>query len=43
MSKVREDALRGQEIQSFSYDFDKDLLKGVIVTPKTNNIAIGIF
>lgn len=40
-SKTREQAVRGQRVTSFGIDFEKDMLNGVTVKPKNNNISVG--
>lgn len=41
MTNVREDATKGLEFESFTFDIEKDLLNGVAVIPKTNSFAVG--
>jgi uncharacterized protein (TIGR04141 family) len=41
MTNVKEDANKGLEFDSFTFDIEKDLLNGVVVVPKTNSFATG--
>ena len=41
LSKTREQAVKGQSVSSFGIDFEKDMLNGVTVKPKDNDISIG--
>ena len=38
-SKIREQAIKGQKVNSFGIDFEKDMLNGITVIPINNSIS----